>query len=291
MARKPDLPTIVDPFTGETRRLGSIPSDPRLVAAAPPYTGEVLPESELREFDDWPSTIKIKDQDGKGACNGHATATACEMARHVEGEPYVPLSAWYVYSILCGGVDRGSNILEAYELIGRDGIAPEDAVSYGLINPRKLTAEAHAAAPRFRMEVGESLTTWRQIVSAVMLRQSLNLAVQVGNRFNSLDSEGVVGVDRGPGNHAVSVGLRLKKSAKHGWLVGMHNSWGTVWGQDGHCYLSEAVIEAVRYFECFSVKAVVEDPSDPDNPPIAKALAMASRPRRSPWKPPETLSC
>lgn len=286
MARKTNLPSIVDPYTGETRLLGSIPSDPRKVAAVPLYVGEVLPESELREFDDWPKAVAIKDQDGKGACNGHATATAAELARFVEGMGHVPLSAWWVYSILCNGVDRGSNILDAYELIGKDGVAPESTVDYGIINPRKLTAEAKAAAPRFRVEQGESLKTWRQITSAVMLRQSLNISVCVGRRFNNLDAEGVVGVDRGPGNHAVCVGLGLKKSAKHGWLVKMGNSWSTQWGQDGFCWLSEAVIEAGSYFEAFSVKAIVDDPSDADNLPPARA--MASRPRRhSTWKPPE----
>jgi hypothetical protein len=221
MARKTDLPTIVDPFTGETRVLGSLPSDPRLVASLPPYTGEVLPESELRDFNDFPyKHIKIKDQDGFGACNGHAAATAAEMARFVQGMDHVPLSAWYVYAILCNGVDRGSNILQAYQLTSEKGVAPESSVNYGIINPRKLTADSHEAAGRFRVEIGETYQTWRQIVSAVMLREAMNLSVCVGRNYNNLDADGVVGVDRGPGNHAIAVGLGLKKTKKHGWTGG-----------------------------------------------------------------------
>lgn len=286
--KTPDLPSIVDPFTGETRLLGSLPSDPRLVAALPPYRGEVLPESELREFDDWPEHIKIKDQDGRGACNGHAAATAAEMARFVGGMDHVPLSAWWVYAILCNGVDRGSNILEAYKLTGDRGVAPESTVDYGIINPRRLTDAASQAAGRFRVELAESYQSWSQVVSAVMLREALNLSVCVGRTFNNLDAEGVVGADRGMGNHAVAVGLRLKKSAKHGWLVGMHNSWSESWGQSGHCYLSERVIEAGGYFECYGVKAVAEDPSDPHNPPIARMLA--NLPRKTTWNPPEVFA-
>jgi C1A family cysteine protease len=286
--KKSDLPTIVDPFTGETRVLGSLPSDPRLVAAMAPYRGEVLPESELREFDDFPEHIKIKDQDGFGACNGHAAATAAEMARYVQGMDHVPLSAWYVYAILCNGRDVGSNILDAYKLTSDKGIAPESSVKYGIINPRKLTEDAHEAAPRFRVEMGETYQSWRQIVSAVMLREAMNLSVCVGRNYNNLDEDGVMGVDRGPGNHAIAVGLGLKKTKRWGWVIKNPGSWSTQWGVDGFGWVSEAMIEAGSFFECYSVKAVVDDPSDPENPPLARMLA--NLPRRTTWTPPETLA-
>lgn len=265
-----DLPTVVDPYTGETRVLGSLPSDPRLMAAMPTYGGEVLPESELAAFHDFPDALVVKDQDGRGACNGFATAGAVEQARFVAGMPHVPLSGWYPYAILCNGVDRGSNILDAYRLAGERGIAPESTVKYGIINPRQLTAESHGAAKRFRMELGDTYQSWRQVVSAAMLRESMNLSVCVGNRFNTLDSEGVPGVDRGMGNHAVCVGLGLKKSSRWGWLVLMRNSWSTRWGAEGFCWLAEAHIEAGSYFECFGVKAVADDPEATDNPPVPR---------------------
>jgi len=288
MAAKHDLPTIIDPFTGEARVLGTLPSDPRLVAALPIYTGEVLPESELKEFNDFPKHLEIKDQNGRGACNGFACAASLEGARFAAGMDHVPLSGWYPYSILCNGVDRGSNILEGYKLCGERGVAPESTVDYGIINPRKLTTAAHDAAKRFRLEFGASYQSWRQVVSAVMLRECLNLSVCVGRRFNNLDSEGAAGVDRGQGNHAVAVQLGLKKSNKYGWMVLMRNSWSTKWGQDGFCWLAEAHIEAGSYFECMSAKAVVDDPSDPENPPIASALA--NLPKRTTWIP-GSLAC
>jgi hypothetical protein len=195
---------------------------------------------------------------------------------------YVPLSGWYPYAILCNGVDRGSNILQAYKLAGEDGLSPEANVDYGIINPHKLTAEAHANAKRFKLEFGETFQSWRQIVSAVMQRQNMNLSICVGRRFNDLDSEGVPGVDRGPGNHAVACGLALKKSAKWGWLILMRNSWSTSWGQKGFCWLAEAHIEAGSYFECFSMKSIVTDPKGKKIPPIAPVLA--NLPKRPVWK-------
>ena len=152
------LPTIIDPFTHEKRVLGSIPSDPRLVAALPPYTGEVLPESEIKAFNDNNPDIPIKDQNGRTACNGFATANLIENTRDIQGQQFVLLSGWYPYAILCNGMDRGSNILQAYNLVGKIGCAPDEHVAYGTINPNRLTKEAHDSAIRFRLEIG---TTYR----------------------------------------------------------------------------------------------------------------------------------
>lgn len=290
-ARKPDLPTVVDPFTGETRVLGTLPSDPRLVSALPTWAtvGDVLPESELEDFDEWPDAIKIKDQNGKGACNWHAEALACELARYMQGQDHVPLSGWYGYAILCNGIDRGSNILEGMALGTEDGNSPESLMPYGEINPRRIPAAAREAASRFRFEIAARLTTWGQVISAVMLRRPLVMPVRAGGRnFNNLDSEGVVGLDQGEGDHAVCVGFGLKKSRRWGWVAKLNNSWTPAWGRGGHGYIAEAHIQTQRYLEIYEVSAVVEDPLDPENPPIARALAGLSR-RRLGWTPPEMI--
>jgi hypothetical protein len=257
-------------IAGERRILNLQPSDPaqlRTVSAG----AHVLPRSEIRDFDRWPAQIAIKDQNGRGACNGHATVTALEFARAMQGQPHVPLSAWYVYAILCNGWDRGSNILDALKLVQSDGAAPESLVDYKLINPRRLTEEAKRSATRFRLTLGQQLKTWDEIVSAVALRRSLNLSVHVGRSFNNIDSDGTPGVNRGQGNHAVMCGGGIKTSAKWGKLIRMANSWSTAWGQSGFCWLSQAHIEAGSWFECFEVQAVAEDLADDNNPPEAIA--------------------
>jgi hypothetical protein len=200
-------------------------------------------------------------------CNGHAAATSLELARNVAGKPHVNLSAWFVYSILCGGWDRGSNILDALALLSAQGTCPETDMAYGEINPKRITAAAKTSAARFKLEAGSSLKTWPEIMTAVQLLRPLNLSIQVGNAFNNLDSEGVPGASRGPGNHAVCVGFGAKKSAKHGWLVKMWNSWGTVWGLNGFCWLGQAHTDGVSYFEAYDVMTAADDPTDPTNPP------------------------
>ena len=147
---------IVTP-DGETRILNLVPSPAdRLVMVGAP--GLTLPDSEIKDFDAWPAPIAIKDQNGKGACNGHATATALEFARYQGGQPHVPLSAWFVYGRLTGGWDRGSNILEAFDLIQKEGCAPESLVEYKDFSG-KYSADVSKAATRFRLEIGDKLET------------------------------------------------------------------------------------------------------------------------------------
>jgi hypothetical protein len=265
------LPFIHDDL-GHKRPLGLIPGDPARMMSVPPMAAtDLIPESEWVEFHEWPSEIPIKDQNGFGACNGHAAAMAVETSRYVSGMPHVGISAWYIYAILCNGVDRGSMILDALELTQSDGVAPEDLVKYGIINPNRLTAEAHAAAPRFKVEIGERLTTYQQLGTAIQRRQSINLAVCVGNAFNNLNSDGVPGLGRGYCNHAVHVGLGMKKAKDGSWLGLMANSWTTQWGDNGFCWLPLKYLPTASAFEAYTVRAVVDDTADVTKPPVILA--------------------
>lgn len=258
----------VDDGLGNIRPLGLIPGDPRRMQAVPLMADtDLIPESEWVEFNDWPAEIKIKDQNGRGACNGHAAATAIEVARFVAGMPHVPVSAWYIYAILCQGRDNGSMILDALNLTKEDGAAPESLVKYGIINPGLLTPEAHAAASRYKIEIGSRLTTAAQIGSAVQRKQSINLAVAVTGSFNRLDSDGVPGLSRGACNHAVHVGLGMKKSKAGKWLVLCSNSWTTQWGDSGFCWFPVDFLPTANYFEAYAVRAVVDDTADITRPP------------------------
>ena len=259
--------SIVTP-DGVSRPLNLRPSDrPRL--AAVPAAGLVLPDSEIRDYDAWPSAIQIKNQAPIGACNGHATATALEYCRRQSGQPHLPLSAWYVYGRLVNGRDTGSNILDALDLITGEGCAPEYLVRYGDYSGR-YSAVVLDAARRFRLEIGTRLTSWSEVLTRVALREPINLSVCVGARFNNLDAEGVPPPTRGAANHAVMVAGGIKTSRKWGRLIRCANSWGTQWGQAGFCWLAKAHIEEAGYFEAFSVRAVIEDPGDDSNPPRTK---------------------
>lgn len=267
----PILPTIDDNL-GHMRPLGFLPGDPRRMNAVPPMAdADLIPEADWVEYDEWPAEVEIKDQDGRGACNGHAAATGAEMLRWLAGMTYAPLSAWYIYAILCRGVDRGSMILDALDLLMKDGVAPESEVAYGIINPAKLTAKAHERATFNRVELGERLGSYEQLGSAIQRRQPINLAVCVGNQFNNLNGDGVPGLGRGYCNHAVFVGSGMKRAKDGSWLGKMANSWTTAWGLSGFCWLPLKYVPTAAAFEAYTLRAGVDILGDVTRPPATLA--------------------
>lgn len=270
MTHDPVLDQYLD-LANHPRGLGHVPPPPDYSVAGTMAATVEIPESDWQPFELEGCPHVVKDQDGRGACNGFAAATVMEWARWIAGMPHVELSGWFVYAILCNGIDRGSNIGEALTLLSKTGTCPEDMVEYGTINPRRLSDRARASAGRFRIEVGERLTTWRQMVTATLLRRPFNFSIRVGNAlgrsWDRLDDEGCPPVAPGPGNHAVCGGLGLKRGKDGRWRIKWVNSWTKGFGVQGYAWVSEEHIARQSYFEAYSVSAVYDDPDDATRPP------------------------
>jgi hypothetical protein len=260
---------------GETRKLGTIlPSSgyrPLFRVGVP----RVIPESQWVEFDLREelkgSGIKVKDQDGRGACNDHARTSAMEYARVIAGQPHVALNAWFGYAIMCRGVDRGSMIADALELSMRVGAPPEDAVPYGTIDPDLIPPDAYEQAKRFKLEVGERLMTFEEMGTSAQLRRPFNFSIRVGNNFDRLDADGCVGLSSGPGNHAIVGGVFMKRARNGEWIIGLQNSWTEGWGDGGFAAYRKAHIAKQSYFEAYNLESASTDPEWREHPPVAPA--------------------
>lgn len=250
---------------GETRYLGNHESYFKLAS------GKQLPdipESQWKEFDlrdDPKYPVKIKDQNGKGACNGHAAASSLEIGRYISGVDHVPLSPWLVYADLCNGWDVGSSIAEALVYLEQNGTCTESMVAYATINPGKIPAGARLDAKRFKIEVGYRLDSFKDLCIATQLRMPFNFSVPVNSSFNTLDKDGVPGNRAGMHNHAVCGGMGMKRLPSGKWAILMQNSWGTQWGWNGYCWITERNVEG-RGWDAYCVAATVADPSN--LPPI-----------------------
>ena len=263
---------------GHVRPLGLVPPLIGSILPSGSFAVPIIPESQWQEFDlttepGYPRVVK--DQNGKGACNGHSTAEAMELARWLHGQPHVPLSGWFPYAILCGGWDRGSSIGEALTLIEKTGLAPESEVDYGVINPTRLSKQSYDLATNFKCEVGTPLETWDQIMSAVQLRMGgVNLSIKVPFGNWEPDEEGVVPVARGTGNHAICSGHGAKKLKNGRWAIKWQNSWTSQWGIQGHAWYTQEHWDLQSGREAWVIRTPVESAGDGSDPPVETDIAV-----------------
>lgn len=256
---------ITDQYTGVKRVLNLRPRPASLRMRAR-RTLAAIPEKDWIEFSYEGMPVKVKDQGQFGACNGHAAATSHEIARWIAGLTHVDLSAWFVYAILCNGRDVGSSIAEALDLLRREGTCPESDVPWGTINPGRLSQQAHQHANRFRIEIGGSLRSFAEMMSATQQGRPGNFSI-CADSFGRLDASGCPGYSRGPCNHAVTYGLGAKKDRDGKWMILCQNSWTPQWGLNGYFYIKDYHVDGAPYFDAYEVVAVENDPEDPDAPP------------------------
>ncbi len=260
---------------GSVRFLGLTPTPHALRATFPRFAdaNDLIPESGWREFEEqWPEGVAVKDQNGVGACNGHAAALGLELARHVEGFDPAALSAWWVYGNLARWpIDSGSNIGEALDLLEQTGCSTEALVAYKNWNRATFTAQAKAAAARFKVQRGQAVTTDEEFATAVQRRQPLNFAIPAGARLGNLDADGVSPLAPGFCNHAVTAWGGMKRSRSGVWLFKWVNSWGASWGRNGTAWLPLKGITRHAGFEAYVVQAASTDPNDPT--PVPAPLA------------------
>ena len=272
-----DSELIVD-GAGEPRRLGCLLPPAGFVSALPAFEDRVplLKDTEIQDiaksgvmdgrkkFD--PSFIK--DQKSHGSCNGFAGAMALTRARIRRGLDRVDLSGAYLYSLINGGRDQGSMLDDGMQAIQERGVATADTVGWDAIYPSRYDrAKADAEAKRFRGFECYAVKTPAGLFSAAALGFDLVVAVHVGNRFMKVDSEGVAGVDNGPGNHAVGAdGIVWAKGGPH--LTGF-NSWNRTYGADGRMLMGwDHFAQPFEHHVFYAIRSTGDDAGG-TNPPAA----------------------
>jgi len=200
-------------------------------------------------------------------CNGHAAATSLERSRESVGQKHVDLSAWMPYAIMCNGIDRGSNIGEALDLLSKTGTCKDGSFPYGVINPGRITTENRKEAVNYRIDVGGMLPSFADIMTAAQLGRSGNFSLRVGGNFDNLDADGVVGYSRGPGNHAITFLPVAKKTRSGFWVIKFQNSWTTRWGLDGYGWFGERHFDEQSYAEAYDIEVAMDAEDDDTNVP------------------------
>ena len=203
---------------GEIRRLGSLPMTPGMVCSAPVYDDEfeVWDDSTIRKVITDPNRVPsrkiytpdewIDNQRSHGSCNGFAAAGAYSRLRYTLGlrDGFHASGAW-IYSLINGGQDNGSELLRGM-VVGEDvGYCSRDTVTWDMIYPkRQPLTQAKAEAAEHKGKHFYRCKTLQAFRTGLAQGWPGVAAVHVGNNYMKFRN-GIAGVDRGQGNHAVCI--------------------------------------------------------------------------------------
>ncbi len=261
--------TYVDK-SGETRRLGLIPTPPERRLAAARATIEPIPESNWREIDRRALFDRLNAwvyQFNCNGCVGFSAAEAFSKLRPLNGQPFELLSGAFIYSLINGGRDQGAMILDALDALETVGACletscPLDDAHRNIF--RKNTKQHDAEAARFKLSKGYAVDSAAEAVAVLERGGILQFGVHVGGNFDP-DEEGVIPFSRGPANHSVH-GDGLRQTKSHGWCIDLANTWKG-WGDKGRGLWPIEYLEETGYQEMFAHLGATDDPEDASEPP------------------------
>ncbi len=235
-------------LTGEIRRCGSL-----VPTGGPPEAVKVF-EQAIPVWDDADIIRAAKDpnrklgrrlfgpgwvqnQRTKGSCNGYALAGSLSKARFLRGiTDGLLLSGSYPYSKMNGGVDGGSELRHGLQVIEKYGCPPEAMCPWDRIFPGQQPRNIDEVAAKHKGIDCYAVETRQGFRTALAMGFQVIVAVSAGRGFQTLDRNGVAGVDRGSGNHAVHCDdLVILPNGDE--VYDHQNSWGLGYGTQGRSYL------------------------------------------------------
>lgn len=208
----------------------------------------------------FPQAEWAKNQGNVGSCNGWAAARALGKSRVKRGLPAVHLSGSFVYAHINGGRDRGSILEDGMEFITDVGACPESLVPVEEWRLNRISAEAKAAARKFRALECYALESEMELASALALGFVGVVAVHVpnGSGFTRTDSKGRVPEAHGVGNHSVHVDDICEIDGQ--FYFDMDYDWGRSVGDDGKGWISWSrhLRKTVNYHYFYAIRSTTD---------------------------------
>lgn len=241
---------FVDQF-GETHRCGTIPKDPDIpvgaafeeqpgyvewtdeeinsVLTAPGRTSRIQAMKDTGFLDDF---TKKANQFRTSACNGWLDANAYTLARFFGGnQDRSVFSGAYNYSLMNGGRDAGSSLVDGFRTSTANGFVTVEACPWDKIY-RRDTRQFDSIAAQNKAVDPFPARTKRGFLTGMAQGFIGGVAIQVGPETERVGRYGVAGVNDGPGNHAVvAIQMNLLPNGQYGFPT--YLNWGPKHGNGG----------------------------------------------------------
>ncbi len=251
---------------GQPRRFGLLESDPQMVKAEFPLTFEasfkIWSDADIKAALQDPNRKCgrkrwgkecIRNQNSASSCNGWAGATPLSKARVIRGFDWISLSGSYVYAWINGNRDAGSTLVDGMRALQKYGAPPESLVPWNLIYRSQMPANADAEAQKHKGLLCLPVESKEGMDTALAMGAPVIVCVQAGRGFETLNSNGVAGVDGGSGNHAIHAD-DARVNALGEIEYDCPNQWGLGYGDNGRAWLSWRSFE--RPFQIHTFYAV-----------------------------------
>ncbi len=263
------MPTFTTP-DGVVRMLAAFPS-PKIAAQRLSDVHPVIPRSEWKPFNRIRLAVSILNQESRSSCVGNAAARTLAVARDMAGMGFIELSASFIYMMINGGRDAGSDPADAATALSEVGTVPSSMCDEDHIFQRQVNfAALKKVAARFQVSADDmySCQSFDEVVTAAILGFPFWHTIRVGQGFNNLDKNGIPPLSPGQGNHCVSGGEALVRLPDGSWGIPCPNSWGEGWGIGGWFVQTEAHFDRQPQWQAIAIRVPKQDPLDPDNPPM-----------------------
>ncbi len=214
----------------------------------------------------------IKNQGQIGSCNACASTGVLRRAAALNGVNSVPDLNWeFLYAQINGGSDNGSQLADANKELLTVGV-PELTQSHRFnrdIYKQNYKQSDYDEAKKWRAERTFEIHTEEELATLVLGGTgAADVAINVGNNFMNIDSNGCPGASSGPGNHAV--GVQDVELVDGRLLFDSFNSWDLDFGDNGYMYLewNRHFVHTIQYHGFYAVLAVDVKSQDDSSPVV-----------------------
>lgn len=188
----------------------------------------------------------VKDQGKVNSCVAHSVATIKEIQEYYENKSKLTFSVGWAYGYRVGNQYRGegmyprealNNLIKYGDVLHSD--FPENLEFddlQKLITKRKATCLTKGK--KYKCKAYARVKSANDVKACLYTNHSpVMIVCNIFDSFYNTDKSGIVSLKRGKdyGSHAMTiVGWRKINNAEY-WIV--QNSWGSKWGDKGHCYI------------------------------------------------------